>query len=173
MRKLYETQLREAKTCESINTAVAISLDNDSPRIYDIVKNGNNDILIAYVVSELSSFCAMIPANRSATPEAVIAMGKAFAENPDVKNLSFIELKTFLSLALKRMKFGKLYGGFGYDTLIDWFEQFQIERINSIIDYREAKHNQYTSNEKTTRKRIEGDAFGSNSINEIINNNRK
>jgi hypothetical protein len=145
-----------------------MTIDNDLTRICDVYKNGHQDLIVGFIISELSDFCSMLPQQKTITPQAVILMGKSFAENPDVKNLSFTELKTFLSLALKRMKYGKLYGGFGYDTLIDWFTHFYNERVESIIDYRESKHSFYTQNEKVKRYRSEGDSFGANSIKDII-----
>lgn len=171
LQKLCGVDLANFNTCESVNTAVVMTLESNLIRINDFIRSDNIDVVGRYVISELSDFCAMLPPQRSATPEAVLKITKTFIQHPDVKNLSVTELKTFLSLALKRMKYGKLYAGFGYDTLLEWFEQFNSERMQSIVEYREGQHAQYTASEKIQRNRNYGDEWGVNQLNEIINKN--
>lgn len=148
-----------------------MTLDGKCTTVYEAIRNGHKDLISGFLVAEVSEFCKMLPPGRSLPAPSIIAIGKTFTENPELKNLSFVELKTFLSLALKRMKYGKLYAGFGYDTLLEWFEQFNSERMQSIVEYREGQHAQYTASEKIQRNRNYGDEWGVNQLNEIINRN--
>lgn len=169
MRTHYETQLQQAKECDTIKSAVIVSLQSEETRCVELLRNGNKELLQMYLTAEIATYASLLPASRSLSPEAVVTMGKQFIEHPDVRHLSLSELKTFLSLAFKRQSFGKLYGGFGYDTLLEWFNLFYAQRIDEIIDYREQTHTKYTQSEKTTRTRSEGDAWGA--ISDIVKNN--
>jgi hypothetical protein len=169
LRTHYEVQLQQAKECESIHNAVVITLERGETKCVDLIRNGNKDILQMYVTAEIATYASLLPASRSLSTEAVITMGKQFIEHPDVRHLSLSELKTFLSLAFKRQAYGKLYGGFGYDTLLEWFNLFYAQRIDEIINYREMYHTKHTQSEKTSRGRSEGDAWGA--ISDIIKNN--
>jgi hypothetical protein len=171
LRTHYEMQLQEAKEFESISNAVVNTIETNQPRCAELIRNGNKELLQMYITAEIATFASVLPASRSVTPEAVIQIGKMFSEHPDVRHLSLSELKTFLSLAFKRQAFGKLYGGFGYDTLLEWFGLFFAQRIDEVINHRVQTHNQRVQNEKHTRNRQEGDAFGANHINTIVKNN--
>ena len=171
MRQHCEIQLKEAKECESIQTAVALTLSSEIPSVYSVAKSGNIEVVQKYIAAEVAQFCSMLPTARSVSPEAVLNIAKSFSQHPDVRNFSLVELKTFLSLALKRMAFGKLYGGFGYDTLLDWLVQYNNERTERILDYRDSEHAQFTAREKIQRNRNYGDEWGVNDINQIIEKN--
>jgi hypothetical protein len=169
LRTHYETQLQQAKECESIQNAVVITIERGETKCVDLIRNGNKELLQMYVTAEIATYASLLPASRSLSTDAVITMGKQFIEHPDVRHLSLSELKTFLSLCFKRQAYGKLYGGFGYDTLLEWFNLFYAQRIDEIINYREQMHTKHTQSQKITRTRSEGDAWGA--ISEIVKNN--
>lgn len=149
---------------------VVETLSSRDPSIGMIIRNGGRDLVKVHVTEAVASYVSLLHSSRSVSAETVITMVDYFLENADVKQLRGSELKTFFNLAFKQQKYGKLYGGFGYDTLLDWFNQFIDERLQCIIDYRENQHNQYTMYEKQRRTREDGDAFG---IGEIIKDNER
>jgi len=111
----------------------------------------------------------MLPQQRAISVQGIVNIASSFAEHPDVKNLSLSEMKSFFKMAFQQHRFGKIYAGFGYDTLIDWFNLFFEQRTQAVIEFRENQHQQFTMFEKQRRTRSEGDAFGS--VGEIINRN--
>lgn len=121
--------------------------------------------LVTLTVTEaIATYVSMLPASRAVAAEACIAMGKAFADLPEVRNLTLPELKTFLELAFKRQAFGKLYGGFGYDTLVEWLNAYFDERTEGIVQHRENQHLLATQSEKHRRDRQEGDAWAAGDL---------
>lgn len=170
LRKHYEIEFTAAETFTSITTATQYALQHKTTRIGELIRNDCREIVQLHITEAISSFVMLLPAQRTITPQAVLQIGKLFTENDDLKHLSIQELKTFLSLAFKQMKFGKLYAGFGYDTLLDWFAQYCEDRMSEVIKYRENEHIRHTMYEKQRRNRSDGDAFGS--IKDVINKNK-
>jgi hypothetical protein len=171
LRRHYETQLREAKEYNSIQQVVKTTLmmENKSIRVGEIIRNGGKDLILLHVTDAIANFVIMLPPQRGVSTEAVIQISKAFTELHELKHLSIDELKTFLSLALKKMKFGKLYAGFGYDTLIEWFNAYFEERTEEVIRFRQEQHSNNSANEKTRRERSDGGAFGTDVLNILKN----
>ena len=126
-----------------------------------IARNDNQQFIVATIGESVAFYNSMLPTGKALSVAGVINIASTFAEHPDLRHLKLSELKTFLSMAFKTQKFGKLYGGFGYDTLLDWFNIFNEQRLERTIDYRENEHHQITTFEKQRRTRSEGDAFGS------------
>lgn len=126
-----------------------------------IARNDNQQFIVATIGESVAFYNSMLPTGKALSVAGVMNIASTFAEHPDLRHLKLSELKTFFSMAFKTQKFGKLYGGFGYDTLLDWFNQFNEQRLERTIDYRENEHHQNTTFEKQRRTRSEGDAFGS------------
>lgn len=124
------------------------------------MRAGGTELVKLHITEAIATYVSLLPANKGVTPEAIITMGSYLTEHPNLKHLSITDLKTFFNLAFKQQKFGKLYGGFGYDTLLDWFNQYFDLRMEEVVNYREREHSNYTAQEKVRRDRSEGDAFG-------------
>lgn len=169
LRQHCEIQLQEAKVCNDVNDAVVITFKNNLTRVGELMREGQKELITMFITAEVAQYCAMLPASRSVSPEVVMLIGKTFSEHPDVRHLSLTELKTFLSLAFKRQEYGKLYGGFGYDTLLEWFNLFYIQRTESVMNYREQEHTIRTQREKIARYRQDGDAFGATPVEQLKN----
>lgn len=137
--------------------------------IGSLTRAGAKDLVVLHVTEAVATYVSMLPPSRGLTTEAVIAIGKTFCDLPDLKHLTLSELRTFLSMALKRQGFGKTYGGFGYDTLLEWFNAYLDARLCAIIDYRDNEHLARTGQEKRRRYRTDGDAWGSTTPGEILN----
>lgn len=156
----YETQLKTDKGCDSVKKSVELTITSNEAKVGQIMRDGGTDLIRLHVTEAIATYVSLLPSSRMVTPEAIVTMGQYLTEHPDIKHLSVTELKTFFNLAFKQQRFGKLYGGFGYDTLLDWFNQFFEMRIQEVVEYREKQHTYYTQNEKVRRDRSEGDAFG-------------
>ena len=126
-----------------------------------MLRNEQTSFVIATIGESVAFYNSMLSTGKALSVAGVMNIASTFAEHPDLRHLKLSELKTFFAMAFKQQKFGKLYGGFGYDTLLDWFNQFNEQRLESIVDFRENQHNQITTFEKQRRSRSEGDAFGS------------
>lgn len=137
------------------------TINTDQVRIGQLMRNDQTQWVVATVAEAVAFYNSMLPQQRALSVQGVVNLASSFTEHPDLKHLSMDELKTFFNLAFKQQKFGKLYGGFGYDTLLDWFNSFYEQRMELVIEYRENEHNQRTTYEKQRRTRSEGDAFGS------------
>lgn len=124
------------------------------------MRAGGTEVIKLHICEAIATYVSLLPQSKAVTPEAILTMGSYLTEHPDLKHLSITDLKTFFNLAFKQQKFGKLYGGFGYDTLLDWFNQYFELRTQEVINYREREHTNYTALEKRQRDRTEGDAFG-------------
>lgn len=114
----------------------------------------------------------MINVARNMTAAQAVKASELFMQIPNVKHLRLSELKLFFREFMNGA-YGKLYEGFGYNNLVDAFNQFFEERVNAIVEYRENEHLRKT--DTPPRYRTEGDAFGNNTrpIGEIINNNNE
>lgn len=167
LRQQFAQNWTESVECLTVKAAAIDALETGKPRLGLLFDNGCKDLVTLHVTEAIATYVSMLPANRGVAPDAVIAMGKAFVDLPEARHLTLSELKTFLAMAFKRQTYGKLYGGFGYDTLMEWFNSYMEDRYRAVIDYREAQHNQITAREKTRRDRQDGDAWGSNHIGEI------
>jgi hypothetical protein len=152
---------------ESPGAAAIQTITSQLPHIGAMYRDGYRDYIILHITEAIANYVAMLPSNRAVGVDAVISMGKTFADLPEVRHLSLTELKTFFHMAFARQSFGKLYGGFGYDTLVEWLKAYMDQRTDAIVDYREQMHTQFTNTEKATRSRADGDAWG---LNELIQN---
>lgn len=148
----------------SIEAMVKSRDTNPSTSVYSILASNNADIVTGMIAEAIANYVMLLPANRTINANSVIAISKAFTNHPDIKQLRLNELKAFFNMAFIEMKFGKAYGGFGYDTLIDWFNQFNDLKFEETIRFRENEHMQQTSFEKQRREK--GEMLG---INQIIN----
>ena len=158
---ICEKEWQTANAYESVATMVRECINTNELTIGAIARNDNQQFIVATIGESVAFYNSMLPTGKALSVAGVINIASTFAEHPDLRHLKLSELKTFLSMAFKTQKFGKLYGGFGYDTLLDWFNQFNEQRLERTIDYRENEHHQSTTFEKQRRTRSEGDAFGS------------
>ena len=138
-----------------------------STSIYSILQSENADFVTGIIAEAIANYVMLLPANRTINANSVIAISKAFTNHPDIKQLRLNELKSFFHMAFIEMKFGKAYGGFGYDTLIDWFNQFANLKFEEVIRFRANEHSQQTTFEKQRREK--GEML---SINQIINKSK-
>ena len=159
-----ETEWKDSKVHTSIESLVKNRDLQESTSIYSILNSENADFVTGMIAESIANYVMLLPANRSLNANSVIAISKAFTNHPDIKQLRITELKSFFQMAFIEMKFGKAYGGFGYDTLIDWFNQFNELRFEEVIRYRENEHMQQTTFEKQRREK--GEMLG---IDQIIN----
>lgn len=165
----YETRFKEAQAQSSIQIMVESTLSSiDKTTVGMALREGQKELVQLHCTEAIATYLSLLPASRSLQPNAILTIGEYFTDIPELKHLTLDELKTFFQFAFKQQRYGKLYGGFGYDTLLDWFNQFWEERLTAIIDYRENQHNNRTAYEKSNRYRSEGDAFG---IGEILKDN--
>lgn len=160
MLQRYEVQLKKTEGFNTIESCVKHSITTGEDKVGAVIRNGGKDLIQLHVTEAIATYVSLLPANKGVSTEAVITMGKYLTEHPDLKHLSLSELKTFFNMAFKQQRFGKLYGGFGYDTLLEWFNQFFDLRIQEVINIRENEHNRITAHEKDKRNRTDGDAFG-------------
>lgn len=133
-----------------------------------MMRDGQKELIQLHCTEAIATYVSLLPQSRSLPPNVILTMGEYFVDLPELKHLTIEELKTFFNLAFKQQRYGKLYGGFGYDILVDWFNQFFSDRCDEVIAFREQEHINITATEKMRRDRSEGDAFG---IGEIIKNN--
>lgn len=160
----YEQSLTQVKAAPTIKTLVATTLNSNDASVGRMLANGGEAIVKVHVMEAVASYVSVLHPSRAISVESIVAMVDYFVHNDDVKQLKPVDLKTFFDLAFKRQKYGKLYGGFGYDTLLEWLNAFLDERMEEILNYREQQHDALTTYEKQRRTRSEGDAFGINSI---------
>jgi hypothetical protein len=160
-----------APSHRTATSAAVVAITTGEPAIGALYRQsaGKAQELVTLQVTEaIATYVSMLPTSRAVAAEACIAMGKAFADLTEVRNLTLGELKTFLELAFKRQAFGKLYGGFGYDTLVEWLNAYFDERTEGIVQHRENQHLLATQGEKHRRNRQEGDAWAAG---DLINQN--
>lgn len=139
---------------------VSNAIQSKEPSVGAMIRNGGMDIVKVHVTEAIATYVSLLHNSRAISVESIITMAEYFLEHQDVKHLKASELKTFFLMAFKRQKYGKLYGGFGYDTLLEWLNKFLDERLDAILDYRDKEHTANTYYEKQRRTRSEGDAFG-------------
>lgn len=156
----YETLLKEVKPAETLPAMVSNAIQSKEPSVGAMIRNGGMDIVKVHVTEAIATYVSLLHNSRAISVESIITMAEYFLEHQDVKHLKASELKTFFLMAFKRQKYGKLYGGFGYDTLLEWLNKFLDERLDAILDYRDKEHTANTYYEKQRRTRSEGDAFG-------------
>lgn len=156
-----EKEWETANAYESVTSMVTQCINDDKLTIGKLIRSEQKPYVIATISEAVAFYNSMLPSQRALSVQGIINIATTFTDHPDMKHLSLSELKTFFNLAFKQQKFGKLYGGFGYDTLLDWFNLFFEERMQETIRYRENQHVQQTMYEKQRRTRSEGDAFGS------------
>lgn len=139
---------------------VATSLQSTEPSIGAMIRNGATDMVKLHVAEAIATYVSLLHQSRSISVDSIVTMAEYFLEHQDVKHLKATELKTFFMMAFKRQRYGKLYGGFGYDTLLEWLNKFLDERMEAIVEHRDKQHTASTYYEKQRRTRSEGDAFG-------------
>lgn len=159
--QVCEKEWQTANAYESITTMVRECINSNESTIGAITRSNNHQFVVATIGESIAFYNSMLPTGKALSVQGVMNIASTFAEHPDLRHLRFSELKTFFTMAFKQQKFGKLYGGFGYDTLLDWFNLFMQQRLELLIDFRENEHAQITAFEKQRRTRSEGDAFGS------------
>lgn len=167
MRKQFAQDWQQASEHPTTRTAALEAVTAGHPCLGTLYKAGLHDLVVLHITEAVATYVSMLPNSRAVSAEAVIAMGKTFADLPEVRNLTLAELKTFMAFAFKRQAYGKLYGGFGYDTLVEWLQAYMAERTEVIVNYREQQHTQHTAPEKTRRNRSDGDAWGAQHLTEI------
>ena len=163
-----EIEWRDDKGFTSISSMVKNRDASPSTSIYSILNSPDKDFVTGIIAEAIASYVMLLPANRTINANSVIAISQAFTNHPDIKQLRLNELKSFFNMAFVEMKFGKAYGGFGYDTLIDWFNQFNEMKFEEVIRYRENEHMHHTTFEKQRREK--GEMLG---INQILNKGEK
>lgn len=168
MRLQFARDWEQANELDTPGAAAIQAIKNKPQTVGALCRSGNKDLVTLHITEAVATYVSMLPPARAVTAEAVIAMGKAFTELPDLRHLTLAELKTFLAMAFKRQHFGKLYGGFGYDTLLEWFNHYLEARATAIIDYRENEHNAVTAFEKGRRTRSDGDSWGVTTPGDLI-----
>lgn len=166
---LCEIKWDNANTYDDITTMVIQTIQQDEPCIGQLIRFNQKNFIINKISEAVAMYNSMLPQQRAISVQGIVNIASSFAEHPDVKNLSLSEMKSFFKMAFQQHRFGKIYAGFGYDTLIDWFNLFFEQRTQAVIEFRENQHQQFTMFEKQRRTRSEGDAFGS--VGEIINRN--
>lgn len=164
MHNHYERSLKETKPAPTIKTLVALTLNSKDASVGRMIRDGAEAVVKVHVMEAVASYVSVLHPSRGVSVESIVTMVDYFVNNDDVKQLKPVDLKTFFDLAFKRQKYGKLYGGFGYDTLLEWLNLFLDERMEEVINYREQQHQSFTTFEKQRRTREEGDAFGINSL---------
>jgi hypothetical protein len=119
-------------------------------RIAEILRTGHREIVKVHVAEAIASYVELVHPNRGITAEQIVNMSDAFLHHPDIRHLSVSELKTFFTLAFKVQKLGsgKLYAGFGYDVLLEWFADYYNQRMNAVIALRERQHSEFKSRER-------------------------
>ena len=145
----------------SVNAMVKATIDKDRTTLAKMIKTGSKQIVQLHITEAIANYVSLLSNSKGISNQAILTMGEYLTDNPELQNLSVAELKTFINLAFKQQKYGKLYGGFGYDVLLDWLNQFLDERFTEVINVRDNQHRQNTTFEKQRRSRSEGDAFGS------------
>jgi hypothetical protein len=140
---------------------VKATIDKDRTTLSKIIKSGNKQVVQLHITESIATYVSLLSSNKSVSNQAILTMGEYLTDNTELQSLSVCELKTFINLAFKQQKYGKLYGGFGYDVVLDWLNQFLDERFTAIMVMRDNQHRQHTSFEKQRRTRSEGDSFGS------------
>lgn len=162
----FEKNWAQAEHFGAIDKAAINAITQPNVHIGKFLDNGCKTIFQLKIGEQIADYVSMLPSGRGLSPQGIMAMTKAFCDLPEVRHLSMSELKTFFSLAFNRQFFGKIYSGFGYDTLMDWFNSFLEQRQQAILNYRENEHIRYKSN---FRERGLNDTWGNNSIGEIWN----
>lgn len=140
---------------------VKATIDKDRTTLSKIIKSGNKQVVQLNITEAIATYVSLLSNNKGVSNQAILTMGEYLTDNAELQQLSVCELKTFINLAFKQQKYGKLYGGFGYDVILDWLNQFLDERFAELMNARENQHRQNTSFEKQRRLRSEGDTFGS------------
>lgn len=140
---------------------VKATIDKDRTTLAKIINSGSKQVVQLHITEAIASYVSLLSNNKAISNQAILTMGEYLTDNSEMQQLSVCELKTFINLAFKQQKYGKLYGGFGYDVLLDWLNQFLDERFAEVMNVRDNQHRQHTMYEKQRRGRSEGDAFGS------------
>ena len=167
MRKQFAQDWQQASEHPTTASAALEAVKTSAPHLGALYTAGLREVVVLHITEAVATYVSMLPTSRAVPAEAVIAIGKTFADLPEVRNLTLAELKTFMAFAFKRQAYGKLYGGFGYDTLLEWLQAYMAERTEAIVSYREQQHTAYTAGEKSRRNRQDGDAWGAQSLTEI------
>lgn len=138
----------------------------DATKISQIRRSeAHTEELINIVANELVNFIGLISTPSSIKTENIWMVSKMFINLPNVKHLSVNELKYFFG-QMYSFTYGKIYGAFGWDTLVDWFNQFFETRMDVFANHSEDEHARNVGAEKAQRsKPFE---FGM-SIGEILN----
>lgn len=136
------------------------------------MRNGGKQMIQLHITSAVATYLSLIPASRGLSNEAILTIGELFTEHPEIKHITVDELKLFLNFAFKQQKYGKLYGGFGYDTLLEWWNEYFQDRTKEVINYRQNEHTTQTTFEKGRRDRTV-DAFGIKTIKDITDNGKE
>lgn len=108
--------------------------------------------LVNIVCNEIFTFISVISAPTNITKDNVFIVAERFLAIDEVVHLSITELKFFFKKAFE-LKYGKIYGSFGLDTLITWFNDFLKDREAEFEYQSRAKHDEFTSHEKQTRSK--------------------
>lgn len=145
--------MKEEKEYSNVVELVSNELNRKSDNIGLIIRNGEEELVQAFITKSISDYVAIISSSKGMSTSTILAVGKIFTINKEVKQLKISEIKTFFNLAFVEQRYGKLYGAFGYDVLMEWFNTFMDERQQAIIEFRNNEHDRYTANEKQFRNR--------------------
>lgn len=160
----FEKNWAQAEHFGAIDKAAINAITQPNVHIGKFLDNGCQTVFQIKIGEQIADYVSMLPSGRGLNSQGIISMTKAFSSLPELRHLSMSELKTFFTLAFKRQYFGKLYGGFGYDTLMDWWNSYLDQRQEAILTYRENEHLRYKSQ---GRERGLNDTWGNNSIGDI------
>jgi len=111
------------------------------------------------IKAELILFADIISVANNISLKKAERMAEMFIAIPEVKQLRIEELKLFFQEAFA-FNYGKLYGGFGWDSLREWFSLYWKQRITTAVEIQLNNHSQNTANEKSPR--FLEDRFGNN-----------
>lgn len=181
LQKRTEMELLSISPPTTIQLAVQAWVDNQSLTISKIIQDdGAKKFLVNSVTTQLQAWLSLLSTTGNMDSKTTYRIVQEFFKNNLVKNLNIHELKFFLSECTS-MKYGKVYHGFGFDVLMDWFEKYWDIREREFETQRENQRMELTAHEKARRsgpfklqsvsgKATEGELPDYNSVGEILNN---
>jgi len=151
------------------NLNEAATLWREDRKVSDLIKSDQErEAFTNILANDIMRFVSLISAPTNITKDNVYLVSETFLAINDVKHLSLRELKGFLKSAFE-LKFGKLYGGFGLDTLITWFNDYYSERSKTFDEIHYNEHMRTIGAEKVVRDKPSTFSSGTSSLGEILN----
>lgn len=150
----------------------AISLWKEDRKVSALLnEEESREAFTNIIANEIMVYISIISAHTNINKDNVYIVAERFLAMDGVKHLSLREIKGFLKSAFEQ-KYGKIYGGFGLDTLITWFNEYYSQRDIAVGEFSHDEHLRLTGKEKALREKPF--AFGNGpSIGEVINEQEK